>query len=62
MTTTEAHREGLRAAGDRLSREAVNERARAMPVREGDAFLAGYYQELRRLRAREAIRNPAIHY
>jgi len=47
---TEAFRDGMRAALT-LTREHVNAYARKLPVREGDAFLAGYYAELRRLRA-----------
>jgi hypothetical protein len=46
---TEAFRDGMRAALI-LTREHVNAYARKLPVREGDAFLAGYYAELRRLR------------
>jgi hypothetical protein len=45
---TEAFRDGMRAVFE--SRETVNQRARAMPVAEGDAFLAGFYSERRRLR------------
>lgn len=47
---TEAFRDGMRAAGSRLSREAANACATCMPVADGDAYLAGYYAELRRLR------------
>jgi hypothetical protein len=46
----EAYREGLRMAAGDVSRQTVNKMAEGMPVREGDAFLAGYYAELRRLR------------
>jgi hypothetical protein len=46
----EAFRDGMRAACNDLSRAQANARARALPVREGDAFLAGYYAEKRRLR------------
>jgi hypothetical protein len=47
---TEAFRDGMRAALN-LTREQANRYAQALPVREGDAFLAGYYAEKRRLRA-----------
>lgn len=48
----EAHRNGLRAAGDSMPRDKANETARALPTEQGDAFLAGYYAELRRLARR----------
>jgi hypothetical protein len=51
----EAYREGLRMAAGDVSRQTVNKMAEAMPVREGDAFLAGYYAELRRLRNYEDL-------
>jgi hypothetical protein len=41
--------EGMRAAGDKMERHAANTFASTLSVREGDAFLAGYYTELRRL-------------
>ena len=51
---TEAFCDGMRAAGStvtgRLSRAEVNAIANKLPVTEGDAFLAGYYAELRRMR------------
>lgn len=47
---TEAYREGLRMAAGDVSRQTVNKMAEGMPLRAGDAFLAGYYAELRRLR------------
>jgi diadenosine tetraphosphate (Ap4A) HIT family hydrolase len=47
---TEAFRDGMRAAAT-LSREQANVHAHRLPVRQGDAFLAGYYAEKRRLRA-----------
>ena len=40
---------GLRAAGDAMSRADANIVAQGLTVREGDAFLAAYYSELRRL-------------
>ena len=40
---------GLRAAGDKMSRVDANIVAQGLTVREGDAFLAAYYSELRRL-------------
>jgi DNA polymerase IIIc chi subunit len=48
---TEAFRDGMRAAANGVSREQANALAHALPVREGDAFLAGYYAEKRKLRA-----------
>ena len=53
---TEAFRDGMRAAGDhftvrRMTRVKALAIAQAFPVGEGDAFLAGYYAELRRLNA-----------
>ena len=45
---TEAFRDGMYAVYE--SRETVNARAAALPVAEGDAFLAGYYSERRKLR------------
>ena len=45
---TEHFRDGMRAALN-LTRAQANVYANALPVREGDAFLAGYYSELRRL-------------
>jgi hypothetical protein len=51
---TETFRDGMRAAGvtviGHLTRAQANDMAKAMPVMEGDAFLAGYYAELRRMR------------
>jgi hypothetical protein len=51
----EAYAEGLRMAACDLSRAFALKMAEAMPVREGDAFLAGYYAELRRLRNYEDL-------
>lgn len=48
---TEAFRDGMRAAGNGVTREQANALAHALPTMEGDAFLAGYYAEKRRLRA-----------
>ena len=47
----EAARDGMRAAGNRMKRAEACLVALALPTREGDAFLAGYYAELRRLNA-----------
>lgn len=52
--TTEAYRDGMRAAGDHFTARRMTRRqavaiAATLPVREGDAYLAGYYAELRRL-------------
>jgi hypothetical protein len=47
---TEHFRDGMRAALN-LTRAQANVYANALPVRAGDAFLAGYYAEKRRLRA-----------
>jgi hypothetical protein len=47
---TEAFRDGLRAAGAGVPRDIANMLARNKSVADGDAFLAGYYAELRRLR------------
>ena len=47
---TEHYRDGMRAAGDRVTRDTANFLAQSMSVESGDAFLAGYYAELRRLR------------
>ena len=47
---TDAFKDGGTAALLGLAREAANAHAGLMPVRAGDAFLAGYYAELRRLR------------
>ena len=52
--TKEARLEGMRAAGDhftarRMTRVQALAIAATLPVREGDAYLAGYYAELRRL-------------
>ena len=52
---TEHFRDGMRAALN-LSREQVNIYARALPVAQGDAYLAGYYAERRRLRQTEEQR------
>jgi hypothetical protein len=46
---TEHFRDGMRAALN-LTRAQANVYANALPVRAGDAFLAGYYAEKRRLR------------
>lgn len=46
---TEAFRAGVRSAA--LTREVANAHAHAMPVKDGDAFLAGYDAEKRKLRA-----------
>jgi hypothetical protein len=46
---TEHFRDGMRAALN-LTRAQANVYANALPVRRGDAFLAGYYAELRRLK------------
>ena len=40
---------GMHAAGDNMSRADANIVAAGLTVREGDAFLAGFYSELRRL-------------
>jgi len=47
---TEAFRDGMRFAGDGKLRAEANAVANKLPVVFGDAFLAGYYAELRRLR------------
>jgi len=47
--TTEAYRDGMRAAGDGVTRGAANAHALTLTINDGDAFLAGYYAELRRL-------------
>ena len=49
---TEHFRDGMRAALN-LTRAQANKYANALPrVESGDAFLAGYYAELRRMRNR----------
>ena len=45
---TESFRSGMIAACNDISRAQARVLAAAMPVREGDAFLAGYYAELRK--------------
>jgi hypothetical protein len=40
---------GMRAAGNNMPRANANIVAAGLSVREGDAFLAAYYSELRRL-------------
>ena len=48
-----AHQRGRNAARDGVTRAVVNDKARhTMSVDEGDAFLAGYYAELRRMAKR----------
>ena len=47
---TEHFRDGMRAATGKLSRAEVNAIANKLPIIFGDAFLAGYYAELRRMR------------
>ena len=47
----EAHQHGLTMARVGTAREAVNIIARTLTVDEGDAMLAGYYCELRRIAA-----------
>jgi hypothetical protein len=47
---TDAYREGLRMAAVDLSRAFALKIAETMSAAAGDAFLAGYYAELRRLR------------
>lgn len=47
---TEAFRHGVSMAAGDVSRQTVNKMAEGMTIQEGDAFLAGYYAELRRLR------------
>ena len=49
--TTEAYRDGMRAAGSRTKRVQALAIAQTLPCHEGDAYLAGYYAELRRLNA-----------
>jgi hypothetical protein len=44
-----SYMDGMRAAGDGVSRDKANQMARALSVAGGDAFLAGYYAEMRRL-------------
>ena len=44
-----AHQRGRNLARDGVSRETVNALAAAYAVDEGDALLAGYYAELRRM-------------
>lgn len=55
LKNTEAFRDGMRAAGStivgKLTRAEANALANTLPIKDGDAFLAGYYAELRRLRA-----------
>jgi hypothetical protein len=50
QTYTEAFRDGMRAAANNVSREQANAIAHVLSVRDGDAFLAGYYAEKRKLR------------
>jgi|HubBroStandDraft_3_1064219.scaffolds.fasta_scaffold01206_3 hypothetical protein len=44
-----SYMDGMRAAGDGVSRDKANQMARGLSVAGGDAFLAGYYAEMRRL-------------
>jgi hypothetical protein len=55
--TKEARLDGMRAAGSRVTRLQALGIAQSLPVQEGDAYLAGYYDEIRRLNA-EADREP----
>ena len=48
-TTHDAKLAGLRAAGDNVGRAQANAMANNLPVAQGDAYLAAYYSELRRL-------------
>lgn len=50
-TYTAAFREGMLAALNGVTRATANRLVRQMTVREGDAFLAGYYAEKRKQRA-----------
>jgi hypothetical protein len=45
---TAAFRHGMLAACNDIARDTANRLARRMSVREGDAFLAGYYAEKRK--------------
>jgi hypothetical protein len=45
----EAHKNGLKAARDGVTRKDVMAMAFKLPVEEGDFLLAGYYGELRRM-------------
>ena len=47
--TKEARLDGMRAAGSRTTRVQALAIAQTLPCHEGDAYLAGYYAELRRL-------------
>jgi hypothetical protein len=49
--TKEARLDGMRAAGSRTTRAQACAIAQTLPWPEGDAYLAGYYAELRRLNA-----------
>jgi hypothetical protein len=55
---TEAFRDGMRAAMT-LSRDQANAFAKAMTIFEGDAYLAGYYAERRRMREEEEDTCPS---
>lgn len=48
---TEAFRDGMHAACNRMKRADACLVALALPTRQGDAFLAGYYAEIRQLNA-----------
>jgi hypothetical protein len=52
---TEAFRHGVIIAVNDCSRATATKMASIMPVAEGDAFLAGYYAGLRRLRNYEDL-------